>query len=126
MKKVDFSAFEKALLSLEEVLKLTKDDIIRDSAIQRFEYTVELAWKTLRRSLQEEFNVRVDHPKDILREGARLGYLNNLEEWHAFLEARNSTSHAYGAELADKVYQLLPNFANHARILLTNIKKYNT
>ena len=37
--KIDLSLFKKAIDSLEEVLVLKKNAIIRDSAIQRFEYT---------------------------------------------------------------------------------------
>lgn len=41
--------FEKALLSLESALKLKKDDITRDATIHRFEFCVELAWKTAKK-----------------------------------------------------------------------------
>jgi len=45
------TTFEKALLSLEKALEQPKNEFIRDSVIQRFEYTYELAWKMLRRFL---------------------------------------------------------------------------
>jgi hypothetical protein len=38
--------FGKILTKLDEVLKLEKTEINRDSAIQRFEIAVDLAWKT--------------------------------------------------------------------------------
>lgn len=39
--------FQKALLRLEEVLKEKRSDIIRDSAIKRFEIAFDLVWKML-------------------------------------------------------------------------------
>ena len=34
---------------LGEVLAMPKDDVVRDSAIQRFGFTVELSWKIIQR-----------------------------------------------------------------------------
>ena len=39
--------FKKAVERLEEVLKLEKTDITRDSAIKRFEIAVDTGWKAL-------------------------------------------------------------------------------
>ncbi len=47
--KVFLEKFAKALHRLEEVLSLQdKNPIVRDSAIQRFEFLFDLAWKTLK------------------------------------------------------------------------------
>lgn len=43
---VSIKEYSKALLSLEEALSLPKNDIVRDATIQRFEFCIELAWKT--------------------------------------------------------------------------------
>jgi len=48
--------FEKALLTLEEALSRPQlDDLMRDGAIQRFEYCVELSWKTSKKTGAEWF-----------------------------------------------------------------------
>jgi len=53
-----FQNLERAFISLQESQKeLGKDDknlFVRDSLIQRYEYTIELAWKTLKDYLEEE------------------------------------------------------------------------
>ena len=53
METIDLSAFEKALKSLFEVIKVYNEDksnlITRDSMIQRFEYTYSLALKMIKR-----------------------------------------------------------------------------
>ncbi|MDR0336954.1 MAG: nucleotidyltransferase substrate binding protein, partial [Planctomycetaceae bacterium] len=59
--KIDLSSFENALLSLQESWEAFQGDtsnrFIRDSVIQRFEYTYELAHKMLKRFLSaSEFN----------------------------------------------------------------------
>jgi len=40
--------FEKAINKLDEVLDMEKTEVVRDSAIKRFELCFDLAWKSLR------------------------------------------------------------------------------
>jgi len=44
--------YSQAVHRFDEVLKKPKDEFIRDSAIQRFEFTCELAWKTMKAMLE--------------------------------------------------------------------------
>ncbi|MFM8312950.1 MAG: nucleotidyltransferase substrate binding protein, partial [Deltaproteobacteria bacterium] len=46
MPKPDIGPFKNAVSKLEQALAQTKNEFIRDSVIQRFEFSVELAWKT--------------------------------------------------------------------------------
>ena len=52
---LDLTPLERALASLEEAFQacdaLPDNSLMRDGAIQRFEFTYELAWKFLRRAL---------------------------------------------------------------------------
>ena len=51
------------------------DDLYRDGVIQRFEYTMDLTWKILRRVLLQSFDVQesdLRSKKDIFREAARV------------------------------------------------------
>ena len=43
--------FEKALARLESVVTMDESEVVRDSLIQRFEFTFEMAWKLLFRYL---------------------------------------------------------------------------
>ena len=58
MGKERFSERQTAVLSaaarLDEVAALPETDIVRDAAIQRFEFTFELVWKTLQLYLEHE------------------------------------------------------------------------
>jgi nucleotidyltransferase substrate binding protein (TIGR01987 family) len=121
--------FEKALSSLEEVLRLPVDPIIRDSAIQRFEYTYELAFKFMKRFLKEAAastaGIEENGFKDILRAAAAAGMVEDVERWFSYRGARNMTSHTYDEKKAAQVFGLLPAFARDARSLLEALQRRN-
>ena len=52
---------------LAQALALPKDDIVRDSAIQRFEISFELCWKFLKAYLEEEHNASCTSPRTCFR-----------------------------------------------------------
>ena len=56
MKKLDLTSLRKALTSLEKAihrhLQDPEDEEVRDSVIQRFEYSYELCWKMLSKELK--------------------------------------------------------------------------
>jgi nucleotidyltransferase substrate binding protein (TIGR01987 family) len=96
--------FEKAVTRLEDALSQQKNEFIRDSVIQRFGFSVELAWKTAKKIM----GTPTSAPKDIIREMAQNQYIENVELWLEAIDRRNLTSHTYKEQLAEKVY----NFAN--------------
>lgn len=75
----------------------------RDEAgiIQAFEFTIELAWKTLQ-ALAEAEMFQVASPKAALTFALRAGFINIADEakWVQMLKDRNMTSHTYNADLA--------------------------
>ena len=73
------------------------DDIVRDAVIQRFEYTFELAWKNLKRVLEEEYGRRELTIRDMFREGAALGLLRTPRIGSSFI-AKLSTFETHPAE----------------------------
>jgi nucleotidyltransferase substrate binding protein (TIGR01987 family) len=106
---------KRAIIRLKEALALPKTDIIRDSVIQRFEFTVELSWKALQRHLKASGISEVLTPKNTFREAARIGVVQDPEAWIRFIDARNLSSHTYKESLAEQVYAsalLLPQFAD--------------
>jgi nucleotidyltransferase substrate binding protein (TIGR01987 family) len=79
------------------------DEIVMDGTIQRFEFTFELFWKTLRRFLQRE-GIDTASPKNTLRHAYRRGLLDREQLWLDMLEDRNRSSHVYNAEMAQEIY----------------------
>lgn len=124
---LNLDSFSSALTSLEIVLQEPVTDIVRDSAIQRFEYTYELSMKMLKRYLEmsEFMHPAVDEMsfKDLLRLGAEKGCVKSPNKWFDYREMRNITSHAYDKKKAVKIYKILPAFTKDARFLLNELKQ---
>ena len=130
---LDLSSYEKALASLNEALveyDRAANPFVKDSCIQRFEYTYELAHKLLKRQLEAmsanpgEID-QLSFP-DLIRQGAERGLLpSGWDAWKLFREARNATSHAYNEKKADEVFARIPAFRDEAAVLLANLKARN-
>ena len=98
--------FEKALTQLEKALAQPTSEYIRDAAIQRFEFTYELAWKTLQAYLAA-IDITVLSPKETLKIAYQQGLLKDASAWSELHMKRNLTSHTYDEKLADTVYSYL-------------------
>lgn len=119
---------EKALGSLKRALKRPKDEYIRDSVIQRFEYTYELSWKMLKRLLIEMEGTEIINPlsrKDLFRMAGEKLIIDDVESWFEFHKARNKTSHIYEESVADNTYETAKKFSFYAEKLFNEIKKRN-
>jgi nucleotidyltransferase substrate binding protein (TIGR01987 family) len=115
--------FENALNRLKEAIKLEKNDIVRDSAIKRFEFTLDLSWKMLKAFLEEKLGITVRSPKECFREAYRQGLIEYDADWLTLVDLRNETAHIYNEEIAEKIYQYLPKAANLFDSLLDIISK---
>lgn len=122
---VSVEEFTKAIKSLEEALQSlaqAKDEtmkkLVRDACIQRFEFSVELAWKTSRKVLGSSST----GPKIVVREMAQNGLIQDTDLWFDFLEARNKSSHTYNEDIAREVLATLTKFPSHANDLLARLK----
>jgi nucleotidyltransferase substrate binding protein (TIGR01987 family) len=110
--KFVFLNVEKALTAFRVVVEKPMDsDLINiDSTIQRFEFTVELFWKLLKKILLSQ-GVQTQYPKDVLKE-AYAGELIQDEKiwlsWLSMLNDRNQTSHTYDQPLALLIYARMP------------------
>ena len=98
--------FEKALSQLEKALNEPENEFIRDATIQRFEFTYELAWKTLKAYLAT-LDIVVLNPKETLKVAYQQGLLVDGDGWSKLHLNRNLTSHTYDAEIAESIYHYL-------------------
>ncbi|MCR1898468.1 nucleotidyltransferase substrate binding protein [Irregularibacter muris] len=103
--KQKFENYKNALKKLNEGLKRLEyeDDLLRDGIIQRFEFTFEIAWKTLKAIFEDEGLIGLNSPKTVLREAFSAGIIRNEELWLSMLRDRNSTTHIYSEEMAKKI-----------------------
>ncbi len=112
----------KALKTLEDVLNEPYSEIVRDAAIQRFEYTFEAFWKYIREYLKEREGVVANSPKSCFKECFSTGLIDE-DETVAFLEMtdkRNETTHTYNEELANKIFSYLPDYSSRMKAVLGN------
>ena len=79
-------------------------DSIRDGVIQRFEFCVELAWKTLREYLLDQGYTEINSPKSVMKQAFADGILDHEDGWLQLLDARNETSHIYDEATATTVF----------------------
>jgi|SRR6056297_2549873 len=94
--KERFVNFQRAFLLLSESVERfeTLDDLSKEGLVQRFEYTFELAWKTLKDYLEAE-GVMTKFPRETIKEAFRGNLINNGEAWMEMLEKRNLLAHTY-------------------------------
>jgi len=113
MKKLKVELFLKAMDAFEEVLSVNAvpPTIQRDAAIQRFEFTFELAWKALK-DLYYEKGIDLNSPKDVFRHVFASGDIQDEKIWLEMLKDRNLTSHTYNEPLACEVLAHLPKYFN--------------
>jgi len=92
-------SFHAAFLRLKEGMEQTElNELERNGLIQRFKFTLELAWKTLKDFLlDKEFNFKPS-PKDTLRLAQQSGYIDFAKELIDGMELRNELSHDYSGE----------------------------
>lgn len=94
-------------VELSQVRKLTK--LESQGLIQAFEYTHELAWKTLKDFIEERGNSQIFGSKDATREAFALGLVNDGEVWMSMVNSRNQTSHTYDESTAQQIVTLILN-----------------
>ena len=111
--KLKLKDAQKALTSLNEILKEPYSIIIRDATIKRFEYTFEAFWKFLKEYLKTIKGVIVTFPKDCFREIFSAGFCNEDEasELLKMTDSRNETTHTYKEEIANKIYSEVKGYA---------------
>ncbi len=109
--------YQKAVERLEEILEKEKNDIIRDSAIKRFEFTFDLSWKLIKAFLEEEKGIKCVSPKECFKEAYRQGLINYDDVWLKMTDWRNEAVHVYGEKFADSFYAKLPETLKLFRLL---------
>ena len=99
-----------ALQRLHEALQETETkSLVIDGTIQRFEFVVELYWKTLKRLLAAE-HIQTNTPKETLQQAYEAKWLSRDEPWLAMLKDRNETSHIYNEAAAREIYERIKTY----------------
>lgn len=109
--KQSFANLLKALDTLEIALNYesktdpsdyTLEDQLRDSRIQRFEYSAEALWKFAKKYLAKKHAIYLNTPKSVMAAlfDAKVSNEKETEDLLFMIDMRNKTSHMYFEELA--------------------------
>lgn len=93
-----FQNYQKALSQLVQATTdydETAPNIVKEGVLQRFEFTHELAWKTLKDYLEYEGHQNITGSRTAVRLAFNLGLLEDGQLWMDMIESRNRTVHAY-------------------------------
>lgn len=108
--KQRFQNFEKAFLQFDEAVStIDKLSVLeKEGLIQRFEYTFELAWKTLKDFLESQ-EVEAKFPREVIKKGFQYEIISDGEVWMEMLEKRNLMAHTYDEEIFEKAVSQVVN-----------------
>lgn len=101
----------KALNAFQELAFIDQPSSIeRDAAIQRFEFSFEICWKTAKQYLYVIEGLDIGSPKGVIRSCREIGMLTEDETITGLkmVNDRNLTTHTYNEALADEIFRKLP------------------
>lgn len=119
---VNIEPFLKAIKKFELFRQNLTTEQEQAGAIQAFEYSFELSWKTMQKLLGVRGKV-ANSPKEAFRMAALEGFIKDPELWFDFLKKRNLTEHTYEEKEAQKVISVLFDFSQELQTFLKNIIK---
>lgn len=111
--EVRYEDAKRAIGTLREILLEPFTVIVRDAAIQRFEYTFEAYWKFIKEYLKIREGIICNSPKSCFREVFTVGMIKE-DETIKLLEMtddRNMTCHTYKEEVARIIYGKLKEYS---------------
>jgi len=89
-------------------------DELRDSLIQRFEFSVDTFWKFLMLYITDDLKVIIEQasPKQVFQKALELKLLtpNEYTQCVKMIDDRNLTSHTYNEKLAQAISKNLPDY----------------
>jgi len=108
-----FQNFERALVQLERGVELSRQrplsELERQGLVQAFEFTHELAWKTLKDFLEESGQSGIYGSRDATRAAFAAGLIENGDLWMRMITSRNQTTHTYNEETVQDICAAIVN-----------------
>lgn len=88
-------------------------DGLENGMAQKFEYTLELCWKSIKRALQEQEGIDEASPKKVVKAWYMAGHLSEDDylALHAAIDDRNKLSHIYSPQEFKTIIGRLPAYA---------------
>jgi nucleotidyltransferase substrate binding protein (TIGR01987 family) len=103
----------------------TLSDMLADSCVKRFEYTIETSIKTMRKFLKEIYFI---DEKDLtvnnifrLMEG--YGFISSWQQWKNYYQSRNDTAHEYNFTKSRELLKFIPQYIEDIAFLLKKLQE---
>ena len=81
-----------------------------DGTLHRFEFTFELAWKTIKDYLEYmRITNKVGSPRENIQLAYKQGIIEDGEIWIEIMLAKNELSHLYDEQTSRKIYDNIKN-----------------
>lgn len=119
--EVDIQSLLDARKCFEEFRRDIVTDRDRAGAIHAFEFTYEVAWKTMKNLLESKEVKDIRGSKDCFREAEKFGMISDHKIWLDFVRLRNMTSHTYGTRVMHEMTESLAFFAKTLNDFLLRI-----
>lgn len=111
--KQRFQNFDRAFVLLRDALENGPDclnQLEKEGVIQRFEFSFELAWKTLKDYMEEAgFVFATITPRQVLKDAFAAKILKDGQVWIDMLDHRNLLSHTYNLASFEKAVEAIHN-----------------
>jgi nucleotidyltransferase substrate binding protein (TIGR01987 family) len=122
MKKVTNETHHIVHRDISNITDIELLDTLKNGQLQKFEYTLELIWKTLKSFLKEEKGIIVQGSKDTFREIAPFIELNPemTADILKVIDDRNSLAHEYEDFIMNNIY---PKLKKHLDLLVRVVNK---
>ena len=101
---VKIDNFERGLSRLKEAVEMAKDDLDKDGVIQRFEFTIELFWKSLKTILNYQ-GIECYSPRSCIKEAYKANLIDDDEIILDMLEDKNRSSHIYSEVTSEEIFE---------------------
>lgn len=98
-------------------------NVLSDSCVKRFEYTIETSIKLMRKLLKEEYG---KDEKDltinnIFRLMHSYGFITLWTNWREYYKQRNNTTHEYNLGKSKKLIEIIPAFIDDCHFFIEKI-----
>jgi nucleotidyltransferase substrate binding protein (TIGR01987 family) len=97
-------------------------DIVLDVAAKRFEFTYEMAWKALKRTL-DYLGIDARAPRPVFKEAFAQGLLSDEQVWLDMIEMRNLSSQVYDEHEFSRILPELERYLAAFDALLAQLRK---
>jgi nucleotidyltransferase substrate binding protein (TIGR01987 family) len=125
-----FDNFKKALSKLKEAVnewleigdKMT--DLELEGMVQRFEFTYELAWNTIKDFYENQGESGIQGSRDAFKMATQRGLIQDGKVWMEMIEVRKLTVHTYDESITKNVTMKIKNEFMQAFIQLESVLQH--